>query len=309
MKGIHHWKENLSFSAEEISSSTFLLAVSGGVDSMVLLHLFYKAGLSFQVAHVNYHLRGEASDLDQKLVEKYCKDHHILCHVKEVNAEEKQEMKSIQQWARAFRYAFFYDLLSKNHLDFMVTAHHLNDALETFFINLSRGSGIKGLCGIPSHENKIIRPLLAYSKEEIYAYAHAEKIPYREDESNLKNDYLRNKIRNQLLPNLHEIFPHFLSSFQESISHLQSTQDYFQKKIDEVFSDVLESGNEEVWVLNKEKLLKNEKAIVVEIIRKFGFTGLEIEKIIPAENGKFFRSSTHEMQILRNQIICHKKKK
>ena len=185
MKGIYHWKENLSFSAEEISSSTFLLAVSGGVDSMVLLQLFYKAGLSFQVAHVNYHLRGEASDLDQKLVEQYCKDHHILCHVKEVNAEEKQEMKSIQQWARELRYTFFYDLLTQNHLDFMVTAHHLNDTLETFFINLSRGSGIKGLCGIPSHENKIMRPLLSYSKEEIYAYAHEEKVPYREDESML----------------------------------------------------------------------------------------------------------------------------
>jgi len=200
----NNFKENLEVLGEDIFSKKFLLAVSGGADSMVLSHLFRffdssqnGKGLEFQVAHVNYHFRGEDSNLDQKIVEDFCKKNDIKFHLKDVSEEEKTQMKSLQNWARELRYDFFFKILEQENLDYIVTAHHLNDELETFFINLSRGSGIKGLSGIPKNENSILRPLLKFTKAEIYAFAEENHIDFREDKSNEKNDYLRNKIRNR----------------------------------------------------------------------------------------------------------------
>ncbi|PZU13091.1 MAG: tRNA lysidine(34) synthetase TilS, partial [Chryseobacterium sp.] len=153
---------------------TYLLAVSGGVDSMVLAHLFNQlrdSGFEFQVAHINYHLRGEDSNLDQKVVYEFCKSNHIKLHVYDVSEKDQKPQNSIQLWARELRYSFFKKIQQKENLEFLVTAHHLNDQLETFIINLSKAAGINGLSGIPSNENNILRPLLHFTKEEIYEYA------------------------------------------------------------------------------------------------------------------------------------------
>ena len=195
----------------------FLLAVSGGVDSMVLAYLFQALGLKFQVAHVNYHFRGEDSNDDQKLVEDFCAKNKMVFHLYDVLEKEKKEMKSLQSWAREIRYRFFKEVREKERLDYLVTAHHLNDQLETFIINLSKASGIKGLSGIPNNENAIIRPLLGFSKEEISAFAEQNNITFREDLSNQKNDYLRNRIRHQVVPQLIEVNQNFLKNFEKSI--------------------------------------------------------------------------------------------
>ena len=300
--------ENLNLLEEDISTKKFLLAVSGGADSMVLTSLFKICNLKFEIAHVNYHFRGEDSNLDQKLVENFCSENNIKFHLKDISDKEKLKMKSLQNWAREIRYDFFFKILEEENLDFIVTAHHLNDELETFIINLSRGSGIKGLSGIPKNENRILRPLLKFSKDEIYAFAKENKIDFREDKSNEKDDYLRNKIRNQLTPKIVEIFPNFLEQFGESLSYLSSVNDFYQNEIEKSFQEILISGNEENFTLNKEILLQKPKVIIIEIIRKLGFTGIEIEKIINAENGKFFRSSTHEISIKRKEILCTKRK-
>lgn len=304
MGDINSFLSELEFLAKDPSTKKFLLAVSGGADSMVLAFLFKKHGFAFEIAHVNYHFRGEDSNLDQKLVEDFCQENQIKFHLKDISDEEKSDMKSLQNCAREIRYQFFFDLLEKENLDYIVTAHHLNDELETFFINLSRGSGIKGLSGIPKNENQIVRPFLNFSKEEIYAFAKENNIEFREDKSNEKNDYLRNKIRNQLVPKITEIFPNFLTQFQESLSHLHKVNQFYQNIVEENFKEIFISGDEKEFVLDKEKLLMKDKTIIVEIIRKLGFSGIEIEKIINAENGKFFRSSTHEIQIKRNEILC-----
>ncbi len=300
--------ENLNLLEEDISTKKFLLAVSGGADSMVLTSLFKICNLKFEIAHVNYHFRGEDSNLDQKLVENFCSENNIKFHLKDISDEEKLKMKSLQNWAREIRYEFFFKILKEENLDFIVTAHHLNDELETFIINLSRGSGIKGLSGIPKNENRILRPLLKFSKDEIYAFAKENKIDFREDKSNEKDDYLRNKIRNQLTPKIVEIFPNFLEQFGESLSYLSSVNDFYQNEIEKSFQEILISGNEENFTLNKEILLQKPKVLIIEIIRKLGFSGIEIEKIINAENGKFFRSSTHEISIKRKEILCTKRK-
>lgn len=314
MLDFNNFKENLEVLGEDIFSKKFLLAVSGGADSMVLSHLFRflesaqnDKGLEFQVAHVNYHFRGEDSNLDQKLVEDFCKKNKIKFHLKDVSEQEKTQMKSLQNWARELRYDFFFKILEEENLDYIVTAHHLNDELETFFINLSRGSGIKGLSGIPKNENSILRPLLKFTKAEIYAFAEENHIEFREDKSNEKNDYLRNKIRNQIVPKMVEVFPNFLEQFSESLGYLDTVNQFFQEEIQKTFEEILISGDEKEFVLDKEKLLKKHKTIIVEIIRKLGFTGIEIEKVIFSENGKFFRSNSHEISIKRKEIYCKKK--
>ena len=315
MLDFNNFKENLEVLGEDIFSKKFLLAVSGGADSMVLSHLFRffdfsqnDKDLEFQVAHVNYHFRGEDSNLDQKLVEDFCKKNKIKFHLKDVSEQEKTQMKSLQNWARELRYDFFFKILEQENLDYIVTAHHLNDELETFFINLSRGSGIKGLSGIPKNENRILRPLLKFTKNEIYAFAKENSIDFREDKSNEKDDYLRNKIRNQLTPKIVEIFPNFLEQFGESLSYLSSVNEFYQEEIAKTLEEVLMKENEETFTLNKEKLFQKPKVLIIEVIRKLGFSGIEIEKIISAENGKFFRSSTHEISINKKEILCKKRK-
>ena len=218
-------------------------------------------------------------------------------------------MKSLQNCARELRYDFFFKILEEENLDYIVTAHHLNDELATFFINLSRGSGIKGLSGIPKNENSILRPLLKFTKAEIYAFAEENHIDFREDKSNEKNDYLRNKIRNQLTPKILEIFPQFLEQFGESLSYLSSVNDFYQNEIEKTFQEILMDENEEGFTLNKEILFRKPKVLIIEIIRKLGFIGIEIEKIMNAENGKFFRSNTYEISIKRKEIVCTKRKK
>ena len=303
----NNFKKILMTLGEDIPSKKFLLAVSGGADSAVLSHLFRVSGFEFQIAHVNYHFRGEDSNLDQKVVEDFCKKNNIKFHLKDVSEEEKSQMKSLQNWAREIRYNFFFNLLEKENLDFIVTAHHLNDELETFIINLSRGSGIKGLSGIPKNENRILRPFLTFSKSEIYAFAEENNIDFREDKSNQKDDYLRNKIRNQIVPKMVEVFPNFLEQFGESIVYLATVNQFFQEEIQKTFEEILINGNESDFTLNKEILFQKHKTIIIEIIRKLGFTGIEIEKIMSAENGKFFRSSTHEITIKRKEIFCKKR--
>lgn len=299
--------DNLEQLGEDISSKTFLLAVSGGADSMVLSSLFKMSNLKFEIAHINYHFRGEDSNLDQKIVEDFCTTNQIKFHLKDVSEEEKSKMTSLQNWARKIRYDYFFRILEEENLDYIVTAHHLNDELETFFINLSRGSGIKGLSGIPTNENSILRPLLKFTKAEIYAFAKENHIDFREDKSNEKNDYLRNKIRNQLTPKILGIFPQFLEQFGKSLSYLSSVNDFYQNEIEKTFQEILTEENEEGFTLNKEILLQKPKVLIIEIIRKLGFTGIEIEKIMNAENGKFFRSSSHEITIKRKEIVCHKR--
>lgn len=283
--------------------STYLLAISGGADSMALLALFQQNQFSFQVAHVNYKLRGENSDLDQKIVEDFCTKNEIQFHLYEVSAADNQPTNSIQTWARKIRYQFFKEIQNHENLEFLVTAHHLNDDLETFLINLSRGSGLVGLSGIPAQKNNILRPLLPFSKKEIYNYLAENKIPFREDESNKKSDYLRNKIRNEIVPKLEETNEHFLSNFQKSLTYLQQSRAFLENQI-EVIEDQLSIKKSNKIIYNKQLLSKQGDFVQFEILRKFGFSDpTEIKKIFTAETGKTFYNQEYHLLINRNELI------
>jgi tRNA(Ile)-lysidine synthase len=297
------FKNQLENLVRNPETHSYLLAVSGGADSMVLASLFKGLGLNFQIAHINYKLRGEDSDLDQKTVLDFCEKNHIRFHLYEVSEKDKKPENSIQLWAREIRYRFFREIQEQENLEFLVTAHHLNDQLETFIINLSKASGISGLSGIPANKNKIIRPLLNFSKKEIYGYAEENRIDFREDISNKKSDYLRNKIRNEIAPKLLEINEHFLENFRKSSSYLNQTRDFVEKRIEEI-ENKLTVFNSEHKILSKEKLGQESTFVQFEILKKYGFDKEEeISKIFTAENGSSFFSKDYQLMISRDELI------
>ena len=283
---------------------TYLLAVSGGVDSMVLAYLFQASGFNFQIAHINYHLRNEDSNLDQKLVSKFCERYKIPFHLYEVSENDKKPENSIQNWARELRYQFFRKIQKEKNLEFIVTAHHLNDQLETFIINLSKASGIKGLSGIPANENNIIRPLLNFSKHEIYEFAKDNDIEFREDKSNQKTDYLRNKVRHNIVPELLKINENFLQNFSKSIDILNQTKAVLNDLIDEKmngFEHKIETGQ---TIIDKDKFSKESDLIRFEILKRFGFTDeKEMQKIFTAQTGSIFRIPDFRIVVNRNELI------
>jgi len=284
----------------------YLLAVSGGADSMVLAYVFNVLGLNFQIAHVNYKLRGEDSNEDQKVVENFCFDNKIKFHLYEVSEVNNKPKNSIQLWARELRYHFFKQIQEKENLKFLVTAHHLNDQLETFIINLSKASGIKGLSGIPANDHKILRPLLHFSKDEIYDFAKKHKIEYREDLSNKKSDYLRNKIRNEVVPKLLETNNHFLENFKKSLSYLNQTKDFVQQQIEEIENRITISIYDNK-ILDKNKLNLESDLVKFEILKKYGFEKEEqIKKIFKSETGSSFFSNDFQLIINRNELILNK---
>lgn len=306
--------QNFAESLENIlpnySTHNFLIAVSGGADSMALLHLATQLQLNFHVAHVNYNLRGNDSLYDKELVERFCTNKNITFHVHEVSKDFDYNKVSLQTYARDLRYDFFKMLMNTHSIDYLITAHHLNDELETFIINLSRGSGIKGLSGIPSNENSIIRPLLSYSKKSIYNYCNDNIVEFREDISNSKNEYLRNKIRNKITPLLTEVNDKFLENFEKSISILNDTQKTAFEYIDQIRKSI-ENKHPDYITINRKLLSKQNDFVAFEILNTYGFNAHnEIKKIQNAEVGKHFASKTHFLTVDRNHlVIIHKKNK
>lgn len=281
----------------------YLLAVSGGADSMVLAHIFRDLQLSFEIAHVNYKLRENDSDLDQKTVEDFCTNFNIKFHLYEVSDKDQKPENSVQLWARDLRYTFFRKIKNEQNIDFLVTAHHLNDQLETFIINLSKASGLKGLSGIPSNENQILRPLLDFSKQEIYDFAGEKNIEFREDLSNQKNDYLRNRIRNEIAPKLLETNDHFLQNFSRSLDYLNQSKNFVEEKIAEIENKITVPNSSHL-ILSKDLLEEESDFVKFEILKKYGFTKPEeIAKIFSAESGSSFFSDKFRINIHRSQLI------
>src|SRR5690606_4320232 len=202
-------------------NSKLLIAVSGGVDSIVLAHLCYKSGLHIALVHCNFNLRGEESDADEKFVVDFANELNVEVFIESFDTNEyvKKNKVSIQIAARELRYEWFRELRTALNFDYILTAHQADDNLETFLINLSRGTGLDGLTGIPSINNNIARPLLPFSREDVLQYAKENELEWREDSSNHETKYLRNKFRHEVVPILKEINPAFLSNFQNTVNY------------------------------------------------------------------------------------------
>ena len=232
-----------------LSEEKILLAVSGGMDSMVMAHLFREAGFRFGIAHCNFQLRGEASDADAALVKSVAAQwqipFHTICFDTEIEAANQK--KSTQLFARELRYTWFERILQEFDYQYIATAHHLNDSLETVLYNLAKGGGIRALHGIPIRQGNIIRPLSFASRKLIEEYARAHQIPYREDASNQSDKYSRNLLRHQVVPVLKTINPSLEGTFENSLSAIREAEYLFDWAI-AAFREKLLTSKKELFL-------------------------------------------------------------
>jgi tRNA(Ile)-lysidine synthase len=284
-----------------------LLAVSGGIDSMVMLQLFIDAGYPIAVAHCNFQLRGADSDADEALVKKICDQHKIPFFVQRFDTSKsaKESGLSIQLAARKLRYDFFESIRSENGYQFVATAHHLNDSIETVLLNLTKGTGLKGLTGIPVKNNFIIRPLLFASREIVLDYAKAKQLEWREDSSNLNDDYQRNFLRHEVIPRLKEINPNLEQTFESTLERMSGASEMNQKFLDDFRSTSWNNDGDNI-LINRVALQKHNYPHVIlwELLKSKGFNYDQCRDAIEtSQSGKQFYSPTHYLTVDRESLI------
>jgi len=304
------FKQHIETSFPFLREAKILLAISGGVDSVVLTNLCQRLQLNITLAHCNFNLRAKESDTDEQFVVNLANRLNIEIFTQHFNTNEYAETQkvSIQVAARILRYQWFNDLCTGLNFDYVLTAHHADDSLETFIINLSRGTGIEGLTGIPATNKNIIRPLLSFSRQEILAYASTNNIQWREDSSNEETKYLRNKIRQELVPVLKELHPQFLSNFISTQHYLYSSSQVIKTHITELRASLFENENDMYNVSIKKILQLNPIApYLFELFKDFGFKQWkDVHDLLKAQSGKQLFSDTHRMLKDREYLIVDK---
>ncbi|ELY2010714.1 tRNA lysidine(34) synthetase TilS [Flavobacterium psychrophilum] len=299
----NHLTKNLPFLKEK----KLLLATSGGIDSMIMLHLFQKLNYNIAIAHCNFQLRGLESFGDQQFVQEYASKNKIPAFVTHFDTENfaKDYKLSTQIAARELRYNWFYELLETENFDFILTAHHADDNLETFIINLTRGTGLDGLTGIPEQNEQIIRPLLPFSRSEIEEYTKENSIQWREDSSNASDKYLRNKIRHDLIPILKVLNPNFLDSFLKTQNYLQEAQVMIEDATIMIYQQVAKEDNEIIsFDLKKLTQLPNYKSYLYQWLREYDFTAWEdIYNLVESQSGKQIFSKKYRLLKDRDFLI------
>ena len=301
---INHIKQNLPF----LKESKLLIAISGGVDSVVLTHLCKEVNLDFALAHCNFNLRGNESDADENFVLNLAEDLEVEVFIQNFDTESfaKNEKLSIQLAARQLRYDWFFELSEQLEFDYILTAHHADDNLETFLINLSRGTGLEGLKGIPEVNQNIVRPLLSFSREDIEDYAKTKHLTWREDSSNASTKYLRNKLRHDVIPVLKDINPDVLSNFQNTLAHLNDSSAIVEEAVDSFLNKAIVTIDDSqiLYKISEFEALNNPKAYLFEIFKNYGFTQWkDIENLLTAQSGKLVFSKTHQLLKDRDCLI------
>ncbi|MEC3964500.1 tRNA lysidine(34) synthetase TilS [Flagellimonas halotolerans] len=290
-----------------LKEKKLLLACSGGLDSIVLTHLCKAANLNIALAHCNFKLRGDESDGDETFVRQLASDFGIEVFVMLFEAEKYAETQrlSVQMAARELRYQWFSGLIKTKGYDYILTAHHADDSLETFLINLSRGTGIEGLSGIPEVNEHVVRPLLPFSRSEILAYAESKGVDWREDSSNVSTKYLRNKIRHQIVPVLKELHPTFLQNFLTTQNHLQQSNDLVLNHLNELKSKLFEQrdGDIKISIAALEQLQPLD-AYLYGLFKDYGFTEWnDVKDLLSSMSGKQVVSKTHRLLKDRDFLI------
>jgi len=304
----NHINQNFPF----LNGKKLLLATSGGLDSMVMVDLFNKLSYEIAMAHCNFQLRGLESFEDQNFVQNYAEANKIIIFTTQFDTEAfaKDYQLSTQVAARELRYSWFYELLETKKYDYILTAHHADDNLETFLINLVRGTGLDGLTGIPAQNEKVIRPILIFSRQEIEQYAKESNIDWREDSSNASDKYLRNKIRHNLAPIFKELNPDFLSSFYKTQTYLQESQTMAEDATIMIYQQVAKEKGEEIhFDLNQLKKLPNYKSYLYQWLNEFGFSAWnDIYDLVNGQSGKQVFSSGFRLLKDRDFLILSPEK-
>jgi tRNA(Ile)-lysidine synthase len=299
----------------EIPQETkFLLAVSGGVDSMVLADLLWKNELPFAVAHCNFGLRELASDEDEFFVKSYfeTKGIRVFATRFDTSAFAKNNKLGTQEAARTLRYEYFNQIIQDNDYQYIITAHHANDNVETMLFNLGSGTGLRGMKGISARRNQYLRPLLAVAKKEILAYAKKHTLPYREDASNASNKYTRNAIRHQVVPELEKINPNFLQGASATLTLLDAQLNIYDFFIKNIEKKIISEENKFIKINIKTLLQYPETAtILYELVKDYGFGNTQTVEMTKAlqerHSGKMWFSKTYELLLDRSFFIIRKK--
>ncbi len=307
---IEHFKERNLLNIDK----KYLLACSGGLDSMCLAHLLMQSKTPFEVAHVNFQLRGYESDQDSEFVKQFCEANSLVFNElkSDTKAYVERNKVSIQEAARQIRYDYFERIRRQNKLDGIITAHHEDDQIETVFINLLRGTGIEGLAGMSEKRGEIIRPMLSFSRAEIKEFAESHGISWREDSSNQKTDYLRNKLRLNVLPELYQSREDARDNFLGSLQRLKDTGRAFNSLYQE-WKNQFTSKDDDIWVLKSEGLKRysGSHSLLFYWVRDFGFNSDQARDIHQAltlgESGKLFNSANYLANVDRDQVLIVKK--
>ena len=299
----NHLLHNFQF----LNGKKILLATSGGKDSMVMVYLFQQLGYTIAIAHCNFQLRGMESFEDQNFVQEYAAKNDIPVFITQFDTKAFSEDYKIstQVAARELRYNWFYELLETEKFDYIGTAHHADDNLETFLINLGRGTGLEGLTGIPEQNEKVVRPLLAFSQEEMEEYARLNNIQWREDSSNASDKYLRNKIRHHLVPMLKELNPNFLSSFHKTQMYLQEAQVMVEDASIMIYQQVAKQEADTIYFdLQQLKKLPNYKSYLYQWLKEFEFSAWDdIYDLVESQSGKYVFSPEYRLLKDRDSLI------
>ncbi|PWG06113.1 tRNA lysidine(34) synthetase TilS [Polaribacter aquimarinus] len=310
-KFLHHIDNKFPF----LKGKKLLIAISGGVDSVVLTHLLSKLNFTIALAHCNFKLRDTESNLDEEFVKKIGKLLNIKTFTTRFETEKfaAKNKQSTQIAARNLRYSWFKEIAEKHQFNYVLTAHHADDNLETFLINLSRGTGLEGLTGIPDVNGNIVRPLLTFSRDEIISFAKKNNIYWREDKSNASIKYIRNKIRHKVVPVLKEINPSLLESFAKTTAHLEESQQILEDRISEVSKNIIQkdfSCGQDLVKFNIKKInqLSNPKAYLYRFLKEYNFTEWnDVYNLLSAQSGKQVFSKTHILLKDRDFLILSKK--
>jgi len=293
-----------------LERTPFLLAVSGGVDSVALAYLFAQSDMTFALAHCNFRLRGSESDKDEKSVNDLAVNLNSKIHVTHFDTigYVNKNKVSVQVAARELRYHWFEQIMQEYGYRTLVTAHHADDNLETFLINLSRGTGLEGLTGIPAKTNTISRPLLAFSRAQILRYAESKKLQWREDKSNTDMKYLRNKIRHEVIPKLKELHPTFSGNFGNTLENLKGSSSILKNHIKELKSELfIEIDGVTRISIEKIQNLNPTEAYLYEFFNDYGFTAWnDIKGLLTGISGKEVRSKTHRLLKDREELLLQK---
>ena len=288
-----------------------LLTVSGGVDSMVLMSLCVNSGFTVGVAHCNFSLRGRESDEDEILVQEHARRYGIECHNRRFDTLGEMELtgESMEMAARRLRYTWFHELCEEHGYTVIAVAHHIDDSIETFFINLMRGTGLRGLTGIHQQVGRVVRPLMFASRKEILEYALHKHIHYREDSSNKSTKYLRNKIRLGLTPRIREISPRFPFIMSHNIERLMAAQRFIDEAINNIYTDAVSEQDGIITIdISRIKDSESRDFVIYEILSsRFGFKGDVVDGLCKAlqndTTGRRFYSRTHVAYADRGNIV------
>ncbi|TRX71930.1 tRNA lysidine(34) synthetase TilS [Carboxylicivirga sp. M1479] len=292
-----------------VSSDKLLVAVSGGADSMALLDILNKLGFELAAAHCNFNLRGEESDRDEQLVLHFCREHEIELLTTSFATEEyaKNRKVSIEMAARQLRYEWFSELLNKYGFSSIVTGHHGNDSIETFFLNLVRGTGVKGLTGISFRNGNVVRPLLGFKRSELEAYCKKEEISFCHDASNDDTKFIRNKIRHEVIPVLESINPAFFDTMLANMAHLMDAELMLEVEVKRFMKDeVVDEHGKMIIPISKLENYPHHQSLLFEVLRPYGFNTTVVKEVsthLHGLSGKQFFSATHRLIKDRHNLL------